>query len=602
MLHAGVTDNKQQAAQVRTAAAPVREGESRPHFAEADGGRLAAGGPSTPAACQRHTIHQAAAKVQSTYGNQAVLRMLNRPMNSFAPTLQRKCACDGSESDCAACAEKKEATLHRSIGNQAEPSGVPQIVHEVLRSSGQPLDAGTRTFMEPRFGYDFSGVRLHTDARAAESARAVNALAYTVGNHIVVGAGQYAPQTNSTKRLLAHELAHVVQQGNASTFQGFRISSPGDSLERQAALAEEAIISDRESPVLTEVGGVLQRQQCGDPLGPDPDCTKQKEDEKKKMEKEAEDKLDPKTKRVYRNCPDTCKTFLPVEVAPDVFITLCDDNIATGPAKMGDPKDMGCTPGRLGMVRLNSGDPAWQLPKAASKDCSVYKRCTPEEGRAKAADTSQVQFGYIQTIENVLSGGVYYKRDTAGNWVWAGNSWQCLKNVRDGEAGSTEPWYGKTSGSAGPKGFDECPLMSDTPWVLLPSGQNIKCIDNLYDRPDWQLRRLRIDGIFHVWLIAKVRNGPPVYIHNWTIKDWVVFELNDGADPCHSGGWQRIADEKTVVSKGPGQGAATPKLNGKVPAEMTPAEKDCSTPPSSDLKDQPCSKLKMETTKDEKKK
>jgi hypothetical protein len=88
----------------------------------------------------------------------------------------------------------------------------PPIVHEVLRSTGQPLDSSTRGFMESRFGHDFSQVRLHTDARAAASARAVNALAYTVGSHVVLGEKQYAPQTTDGRRLLAHELTHVVQQ------------------------------------------------------------------------------------------------------------------------------------------------------------------------------------------------------------------------------------------------------------------------------------------------------------------------------------------------------------------------------------------------------
>src|SRR5262245_23115221 len=77
--------------------------------------------------------------------------------------------------------------LQRSSINQAEPSSVPPIAHEVLRSPGQPLDAGARAFMEPRFGHDFSGVRVHTDTNAAESARAVNALAYTMGQDIVFG-------------------------------------------------------------------------------------------------------------------------------------------------------------------------------------------------------------------------------------------------------------------------------------------------------------------------------------------------------------------------------------------------------------------------------
>src|SRR5512134_563730 len=90
--------------------------------------------------------------------------------------------------------------------------GAPPIVHEALRSPGQPLDAATRAFMEPRFGHDFSGVRVHTDARAAESARAVQALAYTVGRDIVFGDQRYSPQTSPGRRLLAHELTHTLQQ------------------------------------------------------------------------------------------------------------------------------------------------------------------------------------------------------------------------------------------------------------------------------------------------------------------------------------------------------------------------------------------------------
>jgi hypothetical protein len=81
----------------------------------------------------------------------------------------------------------------------------------VQSSAGQPLDVGTRTFMEPRFGHDFSRVRIHTDAEAAQSARRLHASAYTLGDHIGFAEGQFAPSTSEGSRLLAHELAHVVQ-------------------------------------------------------------------------------------------------------------------------------------------------------------------------------------------------------------------------------------------------------------------------------------------------------------------------------------------------------------------------------------------------------
>src|SRR5207248_27286 len=104
------------------------------------------------------------------------------------------------------------SSLQRSAAGPGPVGSVPSIVHDVLRSPGQPLDAQTRAYMEPRFGADFSGVRVHTDARAGESARVVNALAYTVGRNVVFGSGYFSSHSNAGRRLLAHELAHVIQQ------------------------------------------------------------------------------------------------------------------------------------------------------------------------------------------------------------------------------------------------------------------------------------------------------------------------------------------------------------------------------------------------------
>jgi hypothetical protein len=94
--------------------------------------------------------------------------------------------------------------------------GAAPAVGRVLETVGQPLDAPTRSFFAARFGHDFANVRVHADAQAAESARSVSALAYTVGSHVVFGAGQYAPNTSAGKRLLAHELTHVIQQSGGA--------------------------------------------------------------------------------------------------------------------------------------------------------------------------------------------------------------------------------------------------------------------------------------------------------------------------------------------------------------------------------------------------
>jgi hypothetical protein len=162
--------------------------------------------------------------------------------------LQRKCACGGSGAgECAEC-QKPNAALQRATAGPGSAGRVPPIVHEVLRGPGQPLDTATRKYFEPRFGKDFSGVRIHSGERAAKSARAVDALAYTVGRDLVFGPGQYAPATAEGRRLLAHELTHVVQQDSAAHVETAVMGSPSDSLERQAEDVSRTTEVDPVSP------------------------------------------------------------------------------------------------------------------------------------------------------------------------------------------------------------------------------------------------------------------------------------------------------------------------------------------------------------------
>ncbi|MDQ5838620.1 MAG: DUF4157 domain-containing protein, partial [Acidobacteriota bacterium] len=118
----------------------------------------------------------------------------------------------------------------------AGPPAAPPVVHEVLGSPGQPLDPRARTFFEARFGHDFSHVRVHADEKAAASARAVGAVAYTVGPDIVFESGQYKPGSLKGRWLLAHELAHVAQQSrnDAPLPSGLSLSQPGDPYETEA--------------------------------------------------------------------------------------------------------------------------------------------------------------------------------------------------------------------------------------------------------------------------------------------------------------------------------------------------------------------------------
>ena len=158
------------------------------------------------------------------------------------PFLRRACACGrhaSSGSECGACKRSRQG-LQRWGSSRSAQDLAPPIVHDVLRGPGQPLDGDTRSLMESRFSHDFSRVRVHTDAMAAASAQAVNAHAYTVGRHIAFAENQYAPATSGGRRLIGHELAHVVQQDGALSSQApsrLTVDRPGDASEQAADAA-----------------------------------------------------------------------------------------------------------------------------------------------------------------------------------------------------------------------------------------------------------------------------------------------------------------------------------------------------------------------------
>jgi uncharacterized protein DUF4157 len=140
--------------------------------------------------------------------------------------LQRECSCG----TCDECELKKAAMLQRDAQGGVAPARAPSIVRDVLRGQGHPLDRSTLSFMESRFGHDFGNVRIFNDDASARSAQAVSAHAYTVGDKIVFNHGAYDPSSEKGARLLAHELAHVVQQGSgqiAPTVQRQRCGHDG---------------------------------------------------------------------------------------------------------------------------------------------------------------------------------------------------------------------------------------------------------------------------------------------------------------------------------------------------------------------------------------
>ena len=131
--------------------------------------------------------------------------------------------------------EEEEESLQTKAASGKTPDVSPTVQSRIdgLRDGGRPLPRSVRTYFEPRFGQDFGGVRVHTGAQASEIAQAVNARAFTVGREVVFGAGEYAPGTSEGKRLLAHELTHVMQQSQTSGSVNHAIPQP--TIQRTAA-------------------------------------------------------------------------------------------------------------------------------------------------------------------------------------------------------------------------------------------------------------------------------------------------------------------------------------------------------------------------------
>ncbi|MGK9169295.1 DUF4157 domain-containing protein [Inquilinus limosus] len=146
------------------------------------------------------------------------------------------------------------------------PRAALGAVEATPASPGQSLDASTRVFMEPRFGRDFSHVRVHTDQSAGISARAIDAQAYTVGRDIVFGPGRYRPDTLDGRTLIAHELTHVVQQGRSGpSLQTYRVGAADTAAEREAGEVSQLVGAGAAAPPIGRSAdrGTIQRATGG---------------------------------------------------------------------------------------------------------------------------------------------------------------------------------------------------------------------------------------------------------------------------------------------------------------------------------------------------
>jgi len=202
-------------------------------------------------------------------------------------TLERRAEADGHLAAPAAAAGRTEVLgasgilhLQRTAGNAGvsealgEQEGRSPVLDVVGSGRGHALDAGVRAEMEGRFGQDFGAVRVHTDARASESARSVQAHAYTVGSDIVFQSGRYEPGTAEGRRTLAHELTHVVQQRSGpvdgtDAGGGIKVSDPSDRYEREAEATADRLLAGP-APAATTASsasgqGAVQRQESEEP-------------------------------------------------------------------------------------------------------------------------------------------------------------------------------------------------------------------------------------------------------------------------------------------------------------------------------------------------
>jgi len=184
-------------------------------------------------------------------------------MQLSAPSL-RRCGCGGSGGvggECEECRAKREGqTVQRRQNGPGTNEIAPPIVHEVLESPGQPLDKASRDFFEPRFGHDLSQVRVHTDSTAQRSASEVNALAYTVGKHVVLGGPKVGSGAVSGRNLLAHELTHTIQQDAQTGYSGLQRQVDEEAGDTDVEPGEA---HDGDTPVIVSAAPDLGEQEQG---------------------------------------------------------------------------------------------------------------------------------------------------------------------------------------------------------------------------------------------------------------------------------------------------------------------------------------------------
>ncbi|WP_217994940.1 DUF4157 domain-containing protein [Methylogaea oryzae] len=238
-------------------------------------------------------------------------------MKSSVLQRQSECRNPTLEADECGAFGSKHGVLQRKAMSQHPSIVVPSSVYEVLNSPGQPLDAATRVYMESRYAQDFSDVRVHTDGKAAESAQAVNALAYTVGKNVVFDSGQYAPNTAEGRRLMAHELAHVIQQRFTAPAVApcLRIGDANDPAEAEADRLAQRVVAGQAASVGWACGAYLARSEK-EPATFDEKILQRLKAKPKGNDAASQDAWQQSLRALFKSVPENLRNGLAKRLAP----------------------------------------------------------------------------------------------------------------------------------------------------------------------------------------------------------------------------------------------------------------------------------------------
>jgi len=240
----------------------------------ADAGLGTPGRARTMTALQRSIGNRYVSRLVDTVATQPTLSTVPPVMRKSlgnARAIQRKCGCGnmaGASGECAEC-QAKEPMVQRQATEADAPSSLPPSVTEAMQSGGgEPLPETSRAQMENALGADLEGVRIHTSSLAARAAHDINAKAFTVGQNIYFGTGQYQPDAQTGQHLLAHELTHTVQQTNGRSLiqPDALISQPDDPLEREAETVANMVGQENQAAVSFQQSAPTQPRLATKPI------------------------------------------------------------------------------------------------------------------------------------------------------------------------------------------------------------------------------------------------------------------------------------------------------------------------------------------------